>query len=65
MSAPGGRGSALILADAKVSKKSENKEFCGIKFVNNLNNHQYTYSNFILLLFLAFLQVLSPLEVVK
>ena len=44
-SAPGGRGSAFILVVAKVRKKTETKEFYGIKFVNSLNNYQYTYSN--------------------
>lgn len=45
MPAPGGRGSAFILADAKVSKIIETKEYCDIKFVNSRNIHQYRYSN--------------------
>lgn len=45
MSAPGGRGSALILADAKVINNIETKEFHGIKYVNSRNIPQYRYSN--------------------
>ena len=38
MSAPDGRGSVLILADAKVRNKSETKESYSIKFVNDPKN---------------------------
>jgi hypothetical protein len=44
MSAPGGRGSALILVVAKVSKSFETKEFLDIKFVNDLTSHSKSLS---------------------
>ena len=47
MSAPGGRGSALILADAKVRNKSETKEFLDIKFVNNLTSRSKSLSSWL------------------